>query len=114
MRYNKRNGVEDKQVNKLYAIIVILLAAGFFIVGLPAGNAAAAQKTIKAQTICPVMGDPINKKYYADYKGHRIYFCCNGCPEEFKKNPEKYMKILRESGVTIEKTPAPARKRKRQ
>lgn len=29
---------------------------------------------------------------YADYKGHRYFFCCAGCPEAFKKNPAKYAK----------------------
>ena len=59
----------------------------------------------KPQTHCPVMGDPINKNIYLDYKGYRIYFCCKACPEDFKKNPEKYMKKLRDSGVTLEKAP---------
>lgn len=31
------------------------------------------------------------KKMYADYKGKRYFFCCNGCPQAFKKNPEKYV-----------------------
>jgi YHS domain-containing protein len=25
-----------------------------------------------------------------DYKGKSFYFCCEGCPSEFKQNPEKY------------------------
>jgi YHS domain-containing protein len=48
----------------------------------------------KVQTNCPVMGGKINKDIYTDYKGKRVYFCCGGCPSEFKKNPEKYMKKL--------------------
>jgi YHS domain-containing protein len=46
---------------------------------------------------CPVMTssdvvikDATKKKMYADYKGRRYFFCCAGCPEAFKKNPEKY------------------------
>lgn len=27
---------------------------------------------------------------YADYKGRRYFFCCGGCPSQFKANPEKY------------------------
>ena len=56
-----------------------------------------------AQTMCPVMEGPIDKQYYADYKGRRIYFCCSGCVNTFKKEPEKYMKKLDEmkkSGTT--------------
>lgn len=29
---------------------------------------------------------------YADYKGRRYFFCCAGCPEQFKKDPAKYAK----------------------
>jgi YHS domain-containing protein len=63
------------------------------------------------QTKCPVLGGNINKQIYADYQGKRIYFCCQGCDQEFKKNPEKYMKKLKEQGVALEPAPAgPAKK----
>lgn len=58
------------------------------------------------QTECPVMGGAINKELYVDYKGERVYFCCVGCPETFRKDPEKYMKKLRAKGVELEKVPA--------
>ena len=48
----------------------------------------------KEQVNCPVLGGKIDKKVFIDYKGRRIYFCCAGCIEEFKKDPEKYLKIL--------------------
>jgi YHS domain-containing protein len=60
------------------------------------------------QTECPVMGGAINKELYVDYQGERVYFCCAGCPETFKKDPEKYMKKLRDEGVELEKVPAEA------
>ncbi len=47
-----------------------------------------------AQKTCPVMGGAIKKDIFVDYSGRRIYFCCNGCPETFKKDPEKYLKIV--------------------
>lgn len=56
-----------------------------------------------AQTTCPVMGGKINKELYADYKGQRVYFCCMGCPQEFAKDPEKYIKKLKEMGLEPEK-----------
>ena len=41
----------------------------------------------------------------------RLYFCCQGCDQAFKKNPEKYMKKLKEQGVALEPAPAgPAKK----
>ena len=46
----------------------------------------------KTQVACPVRGGKINKDLYTDYKGQRIYFCCPGCPDIFKKDPDKYLK----------------------
>ncbi len=60
----------------------------------------------KAQTTCPVLGGNIDKNVYADYQGKRIYFCCKGCDDEFKKDPEKYLKKLKDEGVTPEAAPA--------
>ena len=54
------------------------------------------------QKTCPVMGSPIDKKIYSDYKGKRVYFCCGSCKAEFKKNPEKYLKKLQEMGEEAE------------
>lgn len=60
-----------------------------------------------AQTTCPVMdGGSIDKKYFADYDGKRIFFCCGSCPDVFKKDPAKYVKKLEDKGVVLEKTPA--------
>jgi len=53
------------------------------------------------QTVCPVMGGPINRGIYVDYRGKRIYFCCNACVRAFKKNPTKYVARLEEQGVTF-------------
>jgi YHS domain-containing protein len=58
-----------------------------------------------SQEKCPVLGNPINKNVYTDYEGKRIYFCCAGCPQEFKKDPAKYMKKLEEQGVVPEAAP---------
>jgi YHS domain-containing protein len=63
------------------------------------------EMSMKPQTLCPVMKAPINKKYYVDYNKQRIYFCCSDCPKEFNKDPGKYMKALKEWGVTPEPAP---------
>lgn len=57
------------------------------------------------QTKCPIMNYGINKKLYADHNGKRVYFCCPSCPEEFKKDPDKYIKKLEDQGIELEKTP---------
>ncbi len=46
------------------------------------------------QTTCPVMGGPIDKAIFVEYKGKKVYFCCPGCVETFKANPEKYIAKL--------------------
>ena len=84
----------------LFSILTVFAISSVFVLSdVQSANA-------KPQTICPVMGDAINKNIYTDYQGYRIYFCCKECPDTFKKNPKKYMKILKDSGVTLEKTPA--------
>ena len=50
----------------------------------------------KSQVSCPVQGGKINKELYADYKGQRVYFCCPACIPIFKKDPEAYLKKMRE------------------
>ena len=46
------------------------------------------------QTTCPVMGAPINKALFTEYKGKKVYFCCPGCEEKFEAEPEKYIAKL--------------------
>ena len=44
-----------------------------------------------AQKNCPLTGGRINPDIHFDYNGRRIYFCCPGCIENFKKDPVKYL-----------------------
>ena len=46
------------------------------------------------QTTCPVMGGPINKAIFAEYKGKKVYFCCDPCKEKFEAAPEQYVAKL--------------------
>lgn len=69
------------------------IAAAFLTTFLIAGIALAA-----SQTHCPIMGGQINKQLYADHDGKRVYFCCPACLPTFEKDPEKYIKIIREKG----------------
>jgi YHS domain-containing protein len=89
-----------KNLKKMFCIVAILFfAAGSMAVGVQAATAG------HPQTKCPVLGNPIDKTVYTDYQGKRIYFCCTACPKEFKKDPAKYMKKLKEEGVTLETAP---------
>ena len=58
-----------------------------------------AEETAKAaaageQTICPVMGNPINKDVFVEYEGKKVYFCCPECKAKFNADPEKYIAKL--------------------
>jgi len=86
---------------KILKMLLLALVLGL----LAAGPSLAAEA--KPQTVCPVLGGKVNKQVYIDYQGKRVYFCCQGCDAQFRKDPEKYMKKIQEQGITLEKCPEP-------
>jgi YHS domain-containing protein len=46
------------------------------------------------QKTCPIMGGPIDKTVFTEYKGKKVYFCCPACKPKFEANPEKYIAQL--------------------
>jgi len=68
----------------------------------------------KEQTTCPIMGGKIDKTVYADHDGKRVYFCCAGCIDPFKKEPAKHIKKLEGEGVELAKVPVAKEKQKKQ
>ena len=74
----------------------------------PKAPAAAPAKELKAQTMCPVMNKAIDKNRFVDFEGKRIYVCCSFCIKAVKKDPAKYVKMLEDQGITLEKATAPA------
>ncbi len=71
----------------------------------PAANVAKNAKKVVHQTICPVMGNAIDKKLFVDHEGKRIYVCCTGCLETVKADPVKYIKLMEGQGITLYKAP---------
>ena len=57
-------------------------------------EAAAGISRSPEQTDCPIMGMAVDKNVYTEYKGKKVYFCCAGCINTFKEDPEKYMSKL--------------------
>jgi YHS domain-containing protein len=51
-------------------------------------------KGFTLQTSCPVSGKPLNVAQVVEHEGKKVYFCCPGCPDPFKKEPAKYMAKL--------------------
>jgi YHS domain-containing protein/Na+-transporting methylmalonyl-CoA/oxaloacetate decarboxylase gamma subunit len=57
-----------------------------------AGEAVAQATGQVEQTTCPVMdGNPIDKNVFVEYKGKKVYFCCEACKAKFVADPEKYL-----------------------
>jgi YHS domain-containing protein len=93
----KEKKMRNERMSGLMVLLAALLIISFvFVDGCkkqsspsPAPATAAAE-----QTICPVMGGPINKDIFVEYKGKKVYFCCAQCKGEFEKEPEKYLSKL--------------------
>ncbi len=66
-------------------------------------NAVADSEQIQTtNTFCPVMPDmKTNPDIFTDYKGKRVYFCCNNCKAAFGRNPEEYLGRLPQFGGTL-------------
>lgn len=85
------------------AVISLLVGGWWYLYGRPTDGPSALVMTHtpeksepKGEVRCPVTGekvDPATAFAKTVYKGKTYYFCCAGCPEEFKKNPEKYIKL---------------------
>jgi len=49
-----------------------------------------AEKASLDGVLCVVSGKAVKADAAIDYKGGKLYFCCEGCPNAFSKNPAKY------------------------
>jgi hypothetical protein len=65
-------------------------------------KSAVAAKTLAAQKTCPIMGGAINKKYFVDFQGQRIFLCCPGCIDPVKKDPQAAINKLESLGEAPE------------
>ena len=74
------------------------LVVGFIAVGCgkTEESSQGAAETVIMQKTCPVMAGPINNNIFVEHEGRKIYFCCAGCKETFKKDPDKYIKKVDE------------------
>lgn len=78
--------------------LVVVLAAAIFAQSKAAGNAPAKVP----QTLCPIMGEKINRSVYADYQGKRVYFCCKNCIDEFGKAPADTARQMEGKGIILD------------
>jgi len=67
---------------------------------------------ISSLDFCVVSGNDLNDKdtdmipFTYEYEGIQIVFCCKPCLPKFKKDPAKYMSIIKEEMGYIEKGPS--------
>ena len=66
------------------------------------GQAATAEAPNKGD-ICPVSGEEIDpkSKITYEYKGKVYRFCCASCIADFKKDPEKYIRKMKEDAAKV-------------
>ncbi len=69
-----------------------------------AGHDVAADEP-RLQTECPVMGGPINRQFYHDHDGLRIYVCCPPCLDEVRERAADIIEEQRKQGVVFESIP---------
>lgn len=68
------------------------------------------QTPAKESLTCPVMKNEIASYSaaiaYADHKGVRYYFCCDGCPQKFQDDPDLYAKNVESKVILVGSTKA--------
>ena len=98
---------------KLIAAIVPVIAIAIIWISISAGcgksdtsnstnspDTAATPSTSKPDllTTCPVTGDALGSMgtpYVIVYQGQEVKFCCASCTNDFFKEPDKYLKLIR-------------------
>ena len=48
--------------------------------------------TLAKDPVCGMIVDPAKAKATAEHNDQTYYFCCTGCAEKFRSNPEEYLK----------------------
>jgi YHS domain-containing protein len=74
-----------------YVFVLVILLAGAVVAR--ASMDGTEKKNVTNKT-CPVSGGPVSEKYRTEYKGQYVYTCCEGCLNEFNKNPETFVAKL--------------------
>ena len=79
-------------MKKVLASALVCLVA----VAAISANAEDKEKPKKVGPTCPVSGKACKTEFAADYKGAKVYFCCEGCIKKFQQGPEEYKAALLE------------------
>ena len=72
--------------------VVLALACFLFCAGL-----SLAEEAVDAgNKVCPVTGEQVDPNVTYEYQGKIYHFCCSGCIAPFQKDPQKYIKKIKE------------------
>jgi YHS domain-containing protein len=89
----------------LFVISLLAISAFGIVVAADSTKVATTPVTPKKQhpqEMCPVMGEKINKEFYSDVQGQRVYFCCAMCKPKFKADPDSFFQKAAADGVVFE------------
>jgi len=54
----------------------------------------------KVPALCPVSGEPVDKKVFTESDAGRVHFCCKGCVGKYKADPDKYAaQVFQQQGI---------------
>src|SRR5271165_4592692 len=56
--------------------------------------------------VCGMNVNPATAKHVYEHAGKKYYFCCAGCVEKFKANPQGYLNKPKSSGLVMLGMPA--------
>ena len=65
-------------------------AQGLVMLGMPT-KAPAPAAASERDPVCGMNVNPATAKYLHEHAGKKYYFCCGGCAEKFKANPQSYL-----------------------
>ena len=90
-----------KKAALLSTVCALLLGLSF----VSADDKAKDEKKVDFKTIkCPVTGKAVKEASSLDFKGGKVYFCCDNCPKEFAEKTKD--KANKEGIVLAEKASA--------
>src|SRR3954469_11359617 len=75
-------------------VLCLLMACSYTFAADSAKDSKKKEESKPINKICPVEGGDVDPEVTTVYKGKKIGFCCDSCPDKFKKDPAKYMAIV--------------------
>src|SRR5215468_3355850 len=58
-----------------------------------------ASKEKEKDPVCGMDVDPATARHYLDHAGKTYYFCCGGCLEKFRGDPDRYLNSKPSAGL---------------